>query len=135
MLFHADSEDSDQTGPMPRLTRVFTGGTGHFVGFVMRRLIYFTPAHVRFAKVSPSCWIIEYNVETLCGKGLLFLLNFSDRQLFTFVPPHDKTNKMACAPSEDSDQPGHSPSVIRVFTVLMKKPWVLSYPLRAQQRL
>ena len=22
-------------------------------------------------------------------------------------PPHDKTNKMACAPSEDSDQPGH----------------------------
>ena len=21
-------------------------------------------------------------------------------------PPHDKTNKMACAPSEDSDQPG-----------------------------
>ena len=29
--------------------------------------------------------------------------------------PHDKTNKMACAPSEDSDQPGHSPSLIRVF--------------------
>ena len=22
-------------------------------------------------------------------------------------PPHDKTNKMASAPSEDSDQPGH----------------------------
>ena len=22
-------------------------------------------------------------------------------------PPHDKTNKMACAPSEDSYQPGH----------------------------
>ena len=22
-------------------------------------------------------------------------------------PPHDKTNKLACAPSEDSDQPGH----------------------------
>ena len=21
-------------------------------------------------------------------------------------PPHDKTNKVACAPSEDSDQPG-----------------------------
>ena len=27
-------------------------------------------------------------------------------------PPHDKTNKMACAPSEDSDQPGHLPSLI-----------------------
>ena len=24
-----------------------------------------------------------------------------------FEPPHDKTNKMACANSEDSDQPGH----------------------------
>ena len=24
-----------------------------------------------------------------------------------YKPPHDKTNKMTCAPSEDSDQPGH----------------------------
>ena len=32
-------------------------------------------------------------------------------------PPHDKTNRMACAPSEDSDQPGHPPSLIRVFAV------------------
>ena len=30
-------------------------------------------------------------------------------------PPHDKTSKVACAPSEDSDQPRHSPSLIRVF--------------------
>ena len=33
-----------------------------------------------------------------------------------FEPPHDKTNKEACAPSEDLDQPGH-PSLIRVFAV------------------
>ena len=32
-------------------------------------------------------------------------------------PPHDKTNKMAFVPSEDSDQPGHPPSLIRVFAV------------------
>ena len=31
-----------------------------------------------------------------------------------------------CAPSEHSDQPGHPPSLIRVFAVLMKKAWVLS---------
>ena len=49
-----------------------------------------------------------------------------------FEQPHDKTNKMACAPSEDSDQPGHPPSLIRIFTVRMKKAWVLSYPLSAQ---
>ena len=34
----ADSEDSDQTGRMPRLIWVFAGRTCHFVGFVMRRL-------------------------------------------------------------------------------------------------
>ena len=49
--------------------------------------------------------------------------------------PHDKTNKMACEPSEDSDQPGHPPSLIRVFAVRMKKVWILSYPLTAQRRL
>ena len=40
-----------------------------------------------------------------------------------------------CAPSKDSDQPGHPPSLIRVFAVRMKKAQVLSYPLSAQQRL
>ena len=36
-------------------------------------------------------------------------------------PSHDKTNKMACAPSEDSDQPGHPPSLIRVFACAWRK--------------
>ena len=49
-------------------------------------------------------------------------------------PRHDKTIKMICAPSEDSDQPGHSPSLIRVSAVRLKQNWVLSYPLRAQRR-
>ena len=40
-----------------------------------------------------------------------------------------------CAPSKDSDQPGHPPSLISVFAVRMKKPWVLTYPLSAQRRL
>ena len=30
------------------------------------------------------------------------------------------------APSEDSDQPGNPPSLIRVFAVRMKKAWILS---------
>ena len=37
--------------------------------------------------------------------------------------------------SSPSDQPGHQPSLIRVFAVRMKKAWVLSYPLSAQRRL
>ena len=48
-------------------------------------------------------------------------------------PPHDKTDKMACAPSKDLDQPlGIRP----VWSpVRMKKAWVLSYSLSAQRRL
>ena len=53
---------------------------------------------------------------------------------YIYEPRHDKTNKMS-APSEDSDQPGHLPSLIRVFAVHMKKHWVLRYPLSAQQGL
>ena len=34
---------------------------------------------------------------------------------------------MACAPSEASDQPGHPPSLVRVFAVRMKKARVFSY--------
>ena len=39
-FLHADSEDSDQTGRMPRMIGVFAGRTNHFVGFVMRLLMY-----------------------------------------------------------------------------------------------
>ena len=35
----------------------------------------------------------------------------------SFEPHCDKTNKMACAPSENSDQPGHSPHLIRLIAV------------------
>ena len=45
-----------------------------------------------------------------------------------------QNQKCGCAPREDSDQPGHPPSLIRVFAVRMKKAW-LSYPLSAQRRL
>ena len=37
--YWAYREDSDQTGRMPRLIRVFAGRTDHFVCFVMMRLI------------------------------------------------------------------------------------------------
>ena len=38
-FLHAHSENSDQTGQMSTLIRVFAGCTGNFVGFVMLRLI------------------------------------------------------------------------------------------------
>ena len=53
----------------------------------------------------------------------------------SYEPRLDRNQQTECAPSEDSDQPGHPPSLIRVFAVRMKKAWVLSYPLSAQRRL
>ena len=46
MFLHSDSEDSDQTGRMPRLICVFTGHTDHFVGFVMWWLKWLSLLHL-----------------------------------------------------------------------------------------
>ena len=54
---------------------------------------------------------------------------------YRMLPAHDNTNKVAYEPREDSDQPGHPPSLIRVFVVRTKKPWVLSFPISAKRRL
>ena len=62
-------------------------------------------------------------------------VNYRDRENSINEPSHDKTNKIICAPSEDSDQPRHLPRLIRVFAVHMNKAWVLSYPLSTPQRL
>ena len=51
VFLHADSEDSDQTGRMPRLIWVFAGRKVHFVGFVMRQLICWT----LFCMLKPPC--------------------------------------------------------------------------------
>ena len=68
------------------------------------------------------------NIWTICSE----VIRVVHYVKFIFEPAHDKTNKMTCAPSEDSNQPGHPPSLIRVFVVRMKKIWVLSYALSAQ---
>ena len=74
-------------------------------------------------------------IDKVCRNTLKVLKICGRLDVSIIEPPHDKTDKMACVPSEDSDQPGHPPSLIRVFAVHMKKPWVLSYPLSAQRRL
>ena len=109
----------------PRLIWVFAGRTGRFVGFVVRRLIY------NYCSWTDSIKTRMVYIHLLCdflsSKGLPFPN--------LFQPPHDKTNNMVRAPSDNSDQPEHPPSLIRVFSVRMKKPWVLSYPSSAQRRL
>ena len=73
----------------------------------------------------------EWNHIKSCYTGISAITQ--SNQMVT----NTQNNKMACAPSKDSDQPGHPPppSLIRVFAVRMKKAWVLSYPLSTQRRL
>ena len=54
-FLHTDSENSDQTGRMPRLIWIFAGRTYHFVGFVMRRLIWLLRILSQFTRVSKIC--------------------------------------------------------------------------------
>ena len=58
-----------------------------------------------------SLWKLLHSVERLIFSYRLLhiYLVFSSLQ---FEPEHDKTNKMTCAPIEDSDQPGHMLSLI-----------------------
>ena len=54
----------------------------------------------------------------ICHDGMLEDTNSLDgAHIIKIEPPRDKTNKVACAPSEDSAQPGHPPSLIRIFAV------------------
>ena len=43
----------------------------------------------------------------------------------------DISNDLGFVSSEGQDQPGHSASLIKLFTVLVKKAKVLSYPFSA----
>ena len=147
-----------------RLGRVFAGCMCHFVGFVMTWLICIasfvneeeTSGIVLLSRTSfaSATW---NSLPLLCIKWILVKLltfNFSVAVpvkimeiavlwiLWTGIKQvvmenwatwQNKQND--CAPSEDSDQPGHPPSLIRVFADRMKQAWVLSYPLSAQRRL
>ena len=97
-------KDSGHTGRMPRLIWAFAGRTAN------------DPRLLHADSEDWSDWAV-----------LRWAYN-------SFEPPRDKTNKMICAPSEDSNQPRHSPSLIRVFAARMKKHWVLNYPFSALQR-
>ena len=50
-------------------------------------------------------------------KSFTLSVKYRLSRMITNEPHRDKTNKMADAPSEDSDKPGHPPSLIRVSPV------------------
>ena len=76
---------------------------------------------IRVYRVFQKSCTFSYSVGIFLSFGKHFTLEpsndlsklYSTLCYTTHEPPHDKTNKMACAPSEDSDQLGHPPSLIR----------------------
>ena len=117
-FLHADSEDSDQTGRMPRLIWVFAGRTVTLLVLSCRGSYYEGEGLVTVT-LAPSGRVGKRQPAT-CGQ--------------THDPRHDKTNKMSVRPAK-TDQPGHPPMLIRVLAVRMMKVSTLSYPLSAQRRL
>ena len=81
---------------------------------------------------NPFTKLKRLSTRNLCKVSFLFYQYCTESKI---EPPHNKTNKMVCATSEDSDQPEHPSSPIRVFAVRMKKVWVFSYTFSPQRRL
>ena len=78
----------------------------------------------------------KINVYQICltGKRLNCIIVYKkeDTRLDVFnkinEPKWGKAYLPTCAPNEDSDQPAHPRSLIRVFVVRMKKLCILGYP-------
>ena len=115
------------------MSRVFL-----YVHFIQNRNSYLQTVKTLNRRRVPRCHSWVYNeclvprMPGTCGLILWAPWSVEMEQSILFEQPHDKTNKMTCTPSEDSDQSGHQPSLIRVFAVRMKKAEVPSYPLSAQ---
>ena len=95
-----------------RLICVFAGCTCYFVGFLLRWLKL-----TKRKRTERSCGLRSFK-SNICAQ----LLNnkrcsilSEDCSGTTHEPPHDKTNKMVCVPSDDSDQTGQMSRLIWVF--------------------
>ena len=67
-----------------------------------------------------SAWLYDFILDSMRNvKNVMKCIcaAYVDSRKKHFEPPHDKINKMTFMPSEDSDQPGHPPMLIRIFAV------------------
>ena len=68
-FLHVDIEDSEQTGWMPRMIRVFAGHTCQFVGFVMGQLICTSKLSnypkFELSDLSKPWWVCSFKISTI----------------------------------------------------------------------
>ena len=88
----------------------------------------FGPIYHIFRSVTTKYYGFNWHVCVLHCCRVIILFDISDLWAASW-----QNQQNGCAPSEDSDQPGHPPGRIRAFAVRMEKAWVLSYPLSAQR--
>ena len=89
-------------------------------------------------RMGKMLWIVvwmSHIIEVMYWEIVSYVIGPWSVELYNIWAATWQNQQSDCAPSEDSDQRGHLPSLIRVFAVCMKKAWVLSYPLSAQRRL
>ena len=84
------SEDSDQTGRMPRLIWVFGGRTvrSHFVGFVMRRLKFLSPKTTKSSTWYISLWklhVISFGIDMKVSGISINYWKTADITMFLFI--------------------------------------------------
>ena len=71
---------------------------------------------------------------TTCQSVVIYAFLKKHSKLRTYGPKREKTYLITCAPNEDSNQPAHPRSLIRVFAVRMTKLCILGYPTCAKWR-
>ena len=98
--------------------------------------IFFYKNSTDFEALFPNMYLLHFTWWYLTMSSII-LTSWNDSVVWQFSiwDTTWQNQQNECARIEDSDQPGHPPSLNRVFAVRMKKAWVLSYPLSAQRRL
>ena len=76
-----------------------------------------------FTKIKKKL-LCQGRCHSCCDKGQIKVISWSTWSE-QYEPPHNKINKMTCAPSEDSDQPGHP----QVWSESSLSPWRHTGPL------
>ena len=95
--------------------------------------IYTWPEFICPCRICTCSFVDLYNFNF--GGGLRSFFVALPADVFVVWTASWQNQQNDCVPGEDSDQPGHPPSLIRIFAICMKNAWVLSYPLSAQRRL
>ena len=93
-------------------------GTLGINAVIIIRFEYFVDTQIRLLLVCSDLSVQVSSKHSLKVYCWHILLKGLSSQLYD--PYQDKTNKMTKAPSEDSDQPGHPPSLISLHCVLFR---------------